>query len=445
MAHLGLLALESWDDITLLKADAGLHSALQRLDGMSTRDQMSVDVTYVKERPGTGGLHCVDAQAVRYAHGLLVSENSKDSPEDSPEDSQEESQRSNLDTEDTTTSLLEFHAFLASLGWPEEEYLPPDIEDDEEEGRRAEEMREEEMREDEMREDKLKEGEVKEGVREGVKNGVKDDKKPKRSSLTSRQLLQQEQDNATRASDTPQDTPQDTPPDAFHKNVRHVSPVARIQARATLGRHRLTGSMRLREKSITQRRLDHQNAGTPPQRSQPRSQPRSRTRSRTRSASVGGAAINGGELQHTGFHHVMSIRVPAWHSLLATLTPGEREEEEREGEQEENTSSSTAVGEPTVAAPVRVVWNDSTCRYTPGTTAWRSLNVATADMTIVVDPLLDQPTLCAVRVFTSKRLQQSVKLSKLFLSRPGASPPIFAHARYGVVVVLHVCCMCLLA
>jgi hypothetical protein len=120
------------------------------------------------------------------------------------------------------------------------------------------------------------------------------------------------------------------------------------------------------------------------------------------------------------------------------LTPGEREEEEREGEQEENTSSSTAVGEPTVAAPVRVVWNDSTCRYTPGTTAWRSLNVATADMTIVVDPLLDQPTLCAVRVFTSKRLQQSVKLSKLFLSRPGASPPIFAHARYGVVVVLHV-------
>ena len=80
----------------------------------------------------------------------------------------------------------------------------------------------------------------------------------------------------------------------------------------------------------------------------------------------------------------------------------------RVGKEEEKEKEETAL-----TAPVHVIWNDSTCRHMPGTKGWRNLCLEEkrrgggADLIIVLDPLDDQPTLCAVRLFPSRRLQSA--------------------------------------
>ena len=401
LSHLGLISLESWSDITMLKTEDKLHHAIQKLDGMSSRDRMNIDVTYIKE-DRERNIHLKNNSAVVHASNLIQKKKKTDNK--------------------YVSSLIEFHAFLTSLGWPEAEYLPPDLDSDDE----TEEVDEYGMKSKEF----------------------VDEKNEKATNPTKKSI---DNDNILEAK-------------ALKQGGISASQLKKLK-RGTIGMHRLTGSMRFREDVIRKKRTEsttkmeaHDSFNSSKNRT------RSRTRSRTKSS---GDSYNNnkfknrgrGELQHTGFHHVMAIRVPCWNQLNTCLSNDtqetihctliQQEEEEDNNNNKDKLESETQSASTPSAAPVRVVWNDSSSRAIPGTKAWatNTNNLAPSDMTIVIDPITDQPTLCAVRIYLSQRLLQSAKLSAIYRSRPGTNPtntdtddnkaPLLGPLLDGMVVRLH--------
>ena len=106
----------------------------------------------------------------------------------------------------------------------------------------------------------------------------------------------------------------------------------RLKRTTIVGKHRLTGSMRIRETQIVRHRS---RSGSDKLKSSPLSSSRgggSRGCGKTKSGDR--ERESRGELQHTGFHHVMSIRVPAWRELDGLLRGIETTTEEKEKEKE---------------------------------------------------------------------------------------------------------------
>lgn len=129
-----------------------------------------------------------------------------------------------------------------------------------------------------------------------------------------------------------------------------------------------------------------------------------------------GPRIEYGEniLQHTDYSHVLNIFVPCWSFLEANLE--KIKSGQSGGKKWHLHAESIEAGLKNRCvnvkmAKVHVVWNDSMCRFTPNTEAWSCLGVHSADMTVIVDPLPDQRSLCAIRIILSEKLKRSSKMS----------------------------------
>ena len=290
LSHVGLLCMEGYNDVVALLNTEALRRSLKKLDRISSRVCMNLDVTYTRSRyfssaeKKAGGSFLRNKRAV--AQSLL-----------------------DLDDDTVPCSLLEFHAFLAGLGWPANEYIPPDIP-------------------------------------EPAKN-VRDD-----GPLSAR--------------------------------AGRVASIAE-EKRPSLGLHRLVGSMRI------------ENAGN-------------------LGASSG---VERGEnvLQYTDFGHVLNIFVPCWSFLNTQLDLRQSTSlpQNIAGTVERFDETAMGAADSGHTAPVHVVWNDSMCRFRPGTDAWNALGLRqSADMIIIIDPLPDQLSLCAVRIVLSDRLKTSAQVSALF-------------------------------